>query len=136
MKHAYFYSYYPSFFGYLLEFSTSFSGFSFSFLFVTAIFAQIYAAFAEEFIFRGIVINIFSKSGKIFPTILAVVLSSSLFALWHLDFSPEMIAGKFAMGLLFSSCFIASGRNSASSGILHSVGNLWFPANLLYLFYL
>jgi membrane protease YdiL (CAAX protease family) len=127
--------YYSDFVKYISDFGISFST-SIPFFFLLGILIQVYAAFIEESIFRGNIINTLAPRDGILNTSIAVVISALLFSMWHLDFSINGFFSKFVLGLVFGACFTASKNNITGSGILHSLSNLWAPANLAYLFML
>ena len=71
------------------------------------------AAFAEEVIYRGFLLNRIAELGsrKIWAWILALTLSSLAFALAHYQWGPAGMIQAGAMGLALGAAYLAVGRN-------------------------
>lgn len=77
----------------------------------------IFGPFCEEFVFRGMIFGGYKKSGSVFR---AIILSSVLFGLMHMNFNQAAYA--FAIGIMFALLVEATGSLWASS-IAHMVVN-------------
>jgi len=120
---------------YILDFDFPISYLQFSLpLFLLGIFVMIVIVFTEEFLFRGLIINILAKDNHNKKRlIIAVLVSSFLFSLWHFVSEPFLLGSFiefFVMGLVFSLIFLFSKRNIFGVVFYHLMTNLWWPAHL------
>ena len=106
----------------------------FVFSFIVSIFVMGMLVFTEEFIFRCLMINLLSKDNDKKNLIIAVLVSSLLFSLWHFsyDFGFNILTFVefFIMGIIFSLFFIFSKRNVFGVGLYHLILDLWWPAHI------
>jgi len=82
--------------------------------------ALVFAPFLEELLFRGIVLN---KVKEKYSAIVAVLFSSTLFAVYHMDFEQAILA--FFAGLIFGYIYIKKGNLSIVI-LIHFLNNLAF----------
>lgn len=117
---------------YITDFDPLLPSYNSFLILVFGIILTIFVSFTEEFIFRGLMINFLASKNYKKDIILAVLVSSILFSLWHFDkyFTFVSFIEFFVMGILFSLVFIFSKRNILGAGIFHTIHNLWWPAHI------
>lgn len=90
------------------------------FTILTLISSLLVSPFCEEFFFRGVFYNILKQK---INARYALIFSSIIFAIYHLDFNYLHIIGRFVFGLFF--CFIYEKTRSITySVIAHSLVNI------------